>query len=848
MSKRTRETPALSRYLAQVLLMLAFAALAVAAAWPIYRSDRLWLIAATISVMAAALLWARTRLGWSPRRILLIAPLIFVLAVVPLAVPAALGGGPRGILLGERDGLVTVVTGWKQLLTLGLPVGEYQAVLVPFFVVLLAAQTGAVLLLGGGPRASSLAVLPLFAPLLFGLIWGGSELSAPVLIPGIGASIPAPREIGLWGMAFILALAWVRVASESGRRAALRRGRGLGGADTAAARRTRGALWRPVAGILLLALAVGAALTAAPVLAEAGERRVPREYIDPDLVVQSQPGPLAGYRIWKRDIEFDRPLFRVSSSGALPERLRIAVLDSFDGSEFHVADGASGGERYTRYPGGIGGEDTVELSVQIEAGYEQIWLPLPAQIAEPPRFRGPRAEALADTFYINRATGSGIVTPVPEDPENGVRDGDGYRVRAVLAAPGAGALGAPAHSGPQIDAEALPELTAWIRAQDQPRDERGLLTLIERLRERGFLSHSITAEEGSSRWIAALAETDGYRFAPSFAGHNGSRLEGLFSDLNRQQRVVGDGQDGAQLVAAVGDDEQFAAAAALIARALGYDSRVVVGVRLGENAGVPGVPACIEECTGENMAAWIEVRGADRNWRSIDATPQHDNIPIELIEGEQLPEFATVPEDLNAQSSDPLLSQGEGEAGEADADRGPSWWLAVWPVLRPILLGMGALLLLLLPVLFLPVAKRIRHRRRRAQGSPEIRALGAWAELLDRQCDAGMAVTAGLPRAAQAEQIGGPRAGQIAAGVDRAVFARGDISESAVDRLWEDTEAELAELDAETTRRERLRRALSPRSLLGGIDPRAMLRGLPSAIRRSARRPHQPTAADTPAD
>ena len=42
----------------------------------------------------------------------------------------------------------------------------------------------------------------------------------------------------------------------------------------------------------------------------------------------------------------------------------------------------------------------------------------------------------------------------------------------------------------------------------------------------------------------------------------------------------------------VGDDEQFSVAVALIARYLGFDSRVVLGVRLVADPADPGIPIC----------------------------------------------------------------------------------------------------------------------------------------------------------------------------------------------------------------------------------------------------------------
>ena len=69
------------------------------------------------------------------------------------------------------------------------------------------------------------------------------------------------------------------------------------------------------------------------------------------------------------------------------------------------------------------------------------------------------------------------------------------------------------------------------------------------------------------------------RLRRSAAGHSYDRIDRLFTELNERESEVAD-SPGASLVAAVGDDEQFAAAVALIAADLGFPSRVVLGARL----------------------------------------------------------------------------------------------------------------------------------------------------------------------------------------------------------------------------------------------------------------------------
>src|SRR5690606_36609353 len=159
--------------------------------------------------------------------------------------------------------------------------------------------------------------------------------------------------------------------------------------------------------------------------------------------------------------------------------------------------------------------------------------------------------------------------------------------------------------------------------------------------------------------------------------------------------------------------------------------------------------------------------GADGVWAALDVTPQVDVPPTMLEKGEQLPEFPTAPEERDATESDPPVGMSDQESGEADDLQAPGLD-ALWPVLRVIGLSILALLLLALPFLFLPVAKRVREKRRLAQTTPELRALGHWDRLLDDYADAGTRVPAAGSRRDIAEHLGVARGEWIAWTIDRA--------------------------------------------------------------------------------
>ncbi len=807
-------------------------ALGVWAAWPIYRTPWLWLVAAVALVLGAGIAWLRDRLRLGPIVLAAVTLAAFALTVVPVAVPEAMpparGGG--GLLRGLLDGLAAVALGWKQLLTLTLPVGTYRTVLVPAYVVFLLTALLTGILARRSARAATLAAVPLLAPVAFGTVFGASQLSAPLHVGAL--TVAAPREIGLWLAAAAVAAVWVAFVSGEERRAALKLGRAAG----SVARGRSGASRVLVgAGIVVVALVAGTAL--APVL-DAGARAVPRDRIDPEIVVRERPSPLTAYRSSKRDAALDAPLFSVSSAGALPERLRLAVLDAYDGVDFHISDDAAG--RFTRFPSGDRVADPERVTVRIDEGYSDIWAPA-APLGSPPVFTGTRADELADAFYVNRETGGAIAVPRAAasgsgsaagsgsagagtasgatDRAIGLAAGDGYSADMQTAPdPAIDRLGEP--GAPSFDVDTAPELGAWIERQHQPAGAEGLAELIDRLRQRGYLSHSMSGAEGERLWLDRLSERYGTQFEPSAGGHSLARIESLFEQLNAQQLAAGESATSAQLVAGVGDDEQFATAAALIARALGYDARVVVGVRLGgEDRGVDGVPACSSECAGEHLAAWIEARGDRGEWVPLDVTPQVEQRPERLEQGEQLPEFPTTPEERDAREADPPVGLGEQGDGD-DPDAPVPGASALWPVLRAAGLSLAALALLAAPFLFLPLAKRVRARRRRSEQVPELRALGAWEEMVDRARDAGVPVPGNAARSEIAAVLGTAPALWAAAQVDRAVFSPRGIDPGTVDQLWRAADADRDERAAGMSAMARLRAAYSLRSYGIGVGRR----------------------------
>ena len=558
-----------------------------------------------------------------------------------------------------------------------------------------------------------------------------------------------------------------------------------------------------------------------------------------------QSSPLGAYRQWFADERFDEELFTVAAAPGV-ERLRLAVLDSYDGTRFTVGD-AEGASRFTRLVGGAAREGA-EVRVTIGDGYAAPWVPIPGDVRGAADFpvERDRALVLEDRAYYAVDGSTAVVLAPVASGEPGLSAGDVVVIRGEpVAAREAIAQASGGEPLRGVTAEAYPELTAWVAAQQPRLNGQGLLDVIDALRARGYLSHALVGADGA-RWVEDLAARGGeYSFRESRSGHSVARIEALFAQLTERQRQVA-GADGVvepgspDLVAAVGDDEQFAAAAALVAWSLGFDARVVVGVHLAETdamrppgGGVPAVAACeadgdAHRCFGRNAAAWIEVRVGDA-WVPLDTSPQFEELPQIDREGELPPPHGTQPERPSSAVVDPPEGgPADGDAGAAPDDPTADSGGVIDPVVRIVGLIAAGLGLAMLPIAVLLGAKALRRVRRRTE-DPETAIVGAWEELVDELLDHGRLVDVDGTRRQIAARIGSAQASRLAAIADQAVFAERAPSDAQRDEAWELVAAARAELRDGVPFFTRLRAALAVTSLRRRAAARPTVR--PHALR-----------------
>ena len=750
------------------LLLWAATAVAALALWPIYQDVRFITLVAVTTVLGTIVAILGAVFRWKSFVVILVGFGVLVLAGVPLAVPDQAISGFLPSLDGIRELLAGVALGWKQLLTIALPVGDYQALLVPAFVMVL---TSTIVALSIALRAKwgELGVLPPIAMFVAGIAFGPETVTWPV-----------PSALGMLAIV-LLWLIWRRWHK---RRDAIRSlARATDPGSERAAESGFGAR-SLLAGSLLLAVAATASIGAASALPPTGDRDVLRTAIEQPFDPRAYPSPLAGFRKYLRDDRVRDTVFTVTG---LPEngRIRIATLDSYDGVVYAVGsdqvDSASGS--FVRIPSGVDQSATGGTAVEVEVtigDYEGVWLPTVGRF-EQVDFGGDRAGLLRDAFYYNDLSGTAAVI-------GGLEPGDSYRLVALLpsqpteaqlntATPGSADV---PRLGDLPDGLAL-SLDGYVQGIEDPGER--LVVALSALKQEGYISHGLDPQD-----------------PPSRSGHAADRITELFT----APRMIGDA-------------EQYAVAAALMARQLGFPARVVFGFVPEDASGTVAV-------RGQDVTAWIEVSTAEYGWVTIDPVPAERPIPEE--EPEDPTQVARpqsiVPPPPERTDADQNQSTPDTEREEPDA---------IDPVLLAILgaLRVAGLVLAIAGVLMAPflviIAAKIRRRRLR-RTSPDTlqRIRGGWDEFADTVVDHGYSPPSSATRSELAAVVGTLPSRVLAAVADRAVFSPGEPQPEDADHVWDAVGELRAVLDGNVNRRGRVKALISLRSL-GGYSVRNLIKG-----------------------
>ncbi|ROP60683.1 transglutaminase superfamily protein [Curtobacterium sp. PhB115] len=732
--------------------------------WPVYRDDSMVVAAVTAIVFGSLVALVGTVLRLPTVVVAVATVAAFTLTGVPAAVPGEANG-----LLPTGRGLVDlfagVALGWKQLVTISLPVGSYEALLVPYFVTLLVATVTGVSVATRASR-QELAAIPALVLFAIGVVVGPSRLDTSIVTAVVLVGIAL-----VWALTVRHARRAVAVATTIGAKVSVTRSV------------VRPALVGTGTIVAAAVVATGLGLVAPPSVGRTVARTDVVKPFDPRDYVS----PLSGFRAYQEQTAADTAQLRVSG---LPENgfVRIATLDTYDGVVYRVGgpDGSTSSGTFERVPTSVDvrGVDgtTVRVGVTVD-GYRGVWLPTVGDL-ERVEFSGSGADDDRSAFFYNASTGTGAVV-------GGVGEGTSYDLTAVI----------PDQPSDEQLASARPGNASVPTARDVPdavretvesttADESGagakLVAMIQSLKRTGYISHGV-GDDRASR-----------------SGHGADRIQELLTSPLM-----------------IGDQEQYAAAAALMADDLGFPARVVMGFAAGGDSGTSTGTTSGGTTTfrGSDVTARIEVDTAQWGWVMLDPNPPVREIPDEQ---QQTPQPVTRPETVVPPPPVTQLDQDQQAPPQTDRNTPPvqPLWLQILLAALPWALGtLGFIALVLLPFAVIVLAKRLRRRRRRRAPTPRGRIVGAWDEYRDALLDRGHDVARSSTR--REAVVGAPGDGGtgLAALADRAVFGPSDVDTTTADRMWSATDDAIGSLRSGRTRRERFRTAVSLRSLRAGTPP-----------------------------
>ncbi|MBW8871160.1 MAG: transglutaminase domain-containing protein, partial [Leifsonia sp.] len=686
---------------------------------------------------------------------------VYLALGVQLAVPseAAAGG-----LLPSGPGFADLVEGtwlsWKQLVTISVPVGSYQALLVPAFILTLIATVLTVTIALRSSRPE-LAAVPPVVLLVAGILLGSSVASVPLVL--------------LFAL-FVVLLAWLIRFRLVRRAASIRSLREQSGLliESRSERRSTALLTTAGATVMLVA-AAAAGIAAAALIPPQGDRQVVRTAVEQPFDPREYASPLSGFRSYLEPAKAEDAMLTVTGLPA-DRRLRIATLDTYDGVTYAVGSGAvtSASGSFSRVPYRIDQSRTTgkpATTTVVVRGYRGPWLPGAGQL-EQVGFGGPDAGRLAGAFYYNDVTGTGAVT-------TSLRSGDTYTQESVVkpmlsvdllekVQPGTDSVPRPSVIPDELQS-VLQKYTAGVSGAGPK-----LAAALRGLAQDGYISHGIGPNEPASR-----------------SGHGADRITELLTD-----------------VPMLGDQEQYAVTAALMARQLGFPARVVVGFVAPED-----VTGSNLTFFGSDISAWIEVQTTS-GWVTVDPTPPLRPVPPKQPEQ---PTQISRPQ-TNVQPPVDENPQRNDEPPQAQVD--PANQPQPNPVLETLLavlviVGWTLLILALVSSPFLAVlaAKWRRRALRRSAATARERIVGGWREFADAAVDHGYDPPPAATRVEFADTIGGSRTNALAKVADRATFSGVAPTPAEAESVWLAVDALRAQLAKRDTRWKRLLAAVSLRSL-----------------------------------
>jgi hypothetical protein len=698
-----------------------------------------------------------------------------------LAVPDAAVAGFLPSLESLRTLLLGVVFSWKDMLTVGVPVGTAGGVLiVPFLSSLITAATAGVL---------TWRIRSPYWPLLPVLV---------LFVTGIAFSTNA----GFLTVERGIALTVVGIAWATFRRDALRRrdthkvsvNRPQHDAGTAGKARMR----RLAAGAAVLAATVAITAAVSPLIAAGDERRVLRNVVVPPFDPKAYVTPLASFRNFVKDKK-DDALFTVKG---LPKdaRVRLGALDSFNGTNYTMDPNGSGSfskvgdaKSINTLAGSTDAVPTNDYSLDITIDDYQGYF-VPGGRKTTGLSFGAGSSGAASGLYFNSGTDTAVTT-------QGLSRGDSYTVQVSdpvklehgqLTQYDFARVSLP----DTIDVPPVVGAQANDLAADAPTAADQVRQIEAHFQKKGAFSNGLIA--------------DGQ--LPSVSGHGAARIRDL---LTAKQML--------------GDDEQYAVAMSLMLRHLGIPSRVVMGFYPDPKSPENGAGEI--RILGKDVHAWVEVAFDRVGWVAFDPTPPKDNIPIPPDpENKSKPKPQVLQPPPPPQEPADLPPDSSPDALDADEKKNNPW-LFWGPILTAIGIAMIPAGILALPLLLIALLKSRRRKARFTGGDPAQRVGGGWNEVLSLATDMGANVDNRATRRETAAVVAAafPATGTtttlLAHRADASIFGAGQPSEDEVREYWDVVDGSLREMTGTVGFWRRQQARFSPRSLLAEARTALAARG-----------------------
>ncbi len=689
------------------------------------------------------------------------------------------------------DGLVS---GWARMLTVALPADPVGDVLAfPVALAFLAGLVGAVMVVRTGWRAA-LALPPLLlllvalsytasrpgdalaataaalgVLLLLLLVRAAGGAGRPVVSAGVSGSSGAAGAPD--GAASPAATSSPRAAGSPGTAGSVEGEQwGPAASPTRSSRRALGRVALGVPGVVLVVALAAAGAILLP-LADGSARVDPRAAYPEEVELRQALSPLV--EVQPQALGESTELYRIRLTrldGEYPEqtRVRIAALDTFDGALWTASgDFLRAGNRLSvaRPPADPVG--TVQLEVEV-VGPVGDFLPV---LGQPTSLSGLDAA-------VEKTSGSLVALDPPTA-------GERYVIEAEL----------PAGDG--------------VKSAGVPTDATGYTELVDEPDWLAEEARRIVDQEGAGTvWGQLVALKDFFRerpYAPQAPpGHSYAAIE---------RTLLGTEEDRA------GHVEQYAAGYALLARSLGYPTRIAVGYLLNEDS-LDGDTYVV---SSTDAHAWPEVQLDGYGWVAFEpSNPDNRTVVSPPRAPDAAPGQDAVTDVVPPAQEDPRAETGAQQGPGLTAGRVVAWGLYVLAALAGlVVLGLVATVL----------GKLLRRAYRRSRGSPARRIAAAWAEARDRLRELGydapdsatpgeVAVRAGTGPAAAAQ----PDLTELAVIATSAVYAPEPPQEPAAVRAWQLEAAARSAVGRGTPLARRVLATLDPRPLLG-LTPAARPRG-----------------------